>query len=129
MEIRKPEADDILPTRRLTRKWRTMIPVLTFHVINLPPVSILKEHRSSSAFDNSEVIENKENIIKTLGDYKISIKQISATVGPTVTLYEIIRKGVSSWHASNPSKMILPLTFPQWASGSLPPFREGVQWV
>ncbi|MGB8490846.1 MAG: DNA translocase FtsK, partial [Bacteroidales bacterium] len=36
------------------------------------------------------VFENKENIIKTLGDHKIAIRQISATVGPTVTLYEIV---------------------------------------
>jgi S-DNA-T family DNA segregation ATPase FtsK/SpoIIIE len=55
-----------------------------------PPVSILKEYKTSSSFDNMEVIENKENIIKTLGDHKIPIRQISATVGPTVTLYEVV---------------------------------------
>ena len=90
MEIRKPEADDILPDEEVDSKMANYDPRLDLSRYKFPPVSILKEHRSSSAFDNSEVIENKENIIKTLGDYKISIKQISATVGPTVTLYEII---------------------------------------
>ncbi len=65
-------------------------PRLDLSRYKFPPVSILKEHKSESAFDNSEVFENKENIIKTLGDHKISIKSISATVGPTVTLYEIV---------------------------------------
>ena len=33
---------------------------------------------------------NKEIILKTLADHKITIRQISATVGPTVTLYEVV---------------------------------------
>jgi len=65
-------------------------PKLDLSRYKFPPVSILREHKSESAFDNNEVFENKENIIKTLGDHKISIKSISATVGPTVTLYEIV---------------------------------------
>jgi S-DNA-T family DNA segregation ATPase FtsK/SpoIIIE len=65
-------------------------PRLDLSKYKFPPVSILKEHRITSSFDNAEVIENKENIIKTLGDHKIPIKHISATVGPTVTLYEIV---------------------------------------
>ena len=37
-----------------------------------------------------EVVENKENIINALADHKINIRSITATVGPTVTLYEIV---------------------------------------
>jgi DNA segregation ATPase FtsK/SpoIIIE, S-DNA-T family len=90
IEIRKPEAVDILSDEEVDSKMENYDPRLDLSRYKFPPVSILKEHKSSSAFDNNEVIENKENIIKTLGDYKISIRQISATVGPTVTLYEII---------------------------------------
>ncbi len=39
---------------------------------------------------NQELHENKNNIVKTLDNFKIKIKKITATVGPTVTLYEII---------------------------------------
>lgn len=39
---------------------------------------------------NKELHENKNNIVRTLDNFKIKIKKISATIGPTVTLYEII---------------------------------------
>ena len=39
---------------------------------------------------NKELHENKTNIVRTLDNFKIKIKKISATIGPTVTLYEII---------------------------------------
>ncbi len=38
---------------------------------------------------------NKDRILKTLGDYGIEIEKIKATVGPTVTLYEIVPAGRS----------------------------------
>ncbi|HOS71531.1 MAG TPA: DNA translocase FtsK [Bacteroidales bacterium] len=90
MRITKTEVRDLVPEEELERIMKNYDPRLDLSNYRFPPVSILKDHRSGSAFDNNEVIENKENIIKTLGDYKISIKHISATVGPTVTLYEII---------------------------------------
>ena len=90
MAISKPEVEDLLPDEEVEIIMENYDPRLDLSHYKFPPVSILKEHKSTSAFDNNEVIENKENIIKTLGDYKISIKHISATVGPTVTLYEII---------------------------------------
>ncbi|MBG0861226.1 MAG: DNA translocase FtsK 4TM domain-containing protein [Bacteroidales bacterium] len=90
INITKPDAEDILSDEEVEEIMENYDPRLDLSRYKLPPVSILREHKSENVFDNSEVIENKENIIKTLGDYKISIKQISATVGPTVTLYEII---------------------------------------
>ncbi|MCM1337493.1 MAG: DNA translocase FtsK [Candidatus Amulumruptor caecigallinarius] len=44
----------------------------------------------TNSVDQVEQDENKERIIKTLGDYGIAIQSINATVGPTVTLYEIV---------------------------------------
>lgn len=90
LNITRPEAVDTLPDHVVDQIMGDYDPRLDLSRYKFPPVSILKEHKSESAFDNNEVFENKENIIKTLGDHKISIKSISATVGPTVTLYEIV---------------------------------------
>jgi DNA segregation ATPase FtsK/SpoIIIE, S-DNA-T family len=90
INISKPDTTDTLSEEEVLKIMGNYDPRLDLSHYKFPPVSILKEHKSTNAFDNSEVFENKENIIKTLGDHKISIKHISATVGPTVTLYEIV---------------------------------------
>jgi DNA segregation ATPase FtsK/SpoIIIE, S-DNA-T family len=90
INITRPDTEDILSDQEVQKIMEDYDPRLDLSRYKFPPVSILKEHKSESAFDNTEVFENKENIIKTLGDHKISIKSISATVGPTVTLYEIV---------------------------------------
>ncbi|HUX97793.1 MAG TPA: DNA translocase FtsK 4TM domain-containing protein [Bacteroidales bacterium] len=90
INISKPAADDILSDKEVERIMENYDPRLDLSRYKFPPVSILREHKSETSFDNSEVFENKENIIKTLGDHKISIKSISATIGPTITLYEIV---------------------------------------
>jgi S-DNA-T family DNA segregation ATPase FtsK/SpoIIIE len=90
INISRPDMGDTLSDQEVQRIMENYDPRLDLSRYKFPPVSILKEHKSETAFDNNEVFENKENIIKTLGDHKISIKSISATVGPTVTLYEIV---------------------------------------
>ena len=90
INITKPDAGDVLSEEEVERRMGTYDPRLDLSHYKFPPISILKEHRSEQPFDEKEVFENKENIIKTLGDHKIEIKSISATVGPTVTLYEIV---------------------------------------
>ena len=56
-----------------------------------PPLDLLVERSAKSAsVDLQEQEENQERITKTLNDYGIPISKIKATVGPTVTLYEII---------------------------------------
>ncbi len=90
MKITKPDAGETLDPHEVERIMENYDPRLDLSHYKFPPVTILKEHKSASVFDNKEVFENKENIIKTLGDHKIAIKSISATIGPTVTLYEIV---------------------------------------
>jgi DNA segregation ATPase FtsK/SpoIIIE, S-DNA-T family len=90
LEITKAEAEDMMSEQEVQKIMENYDPRLDLSRYKFPPVSILKDHKGSSSFDNAEVIENKENIIKTLGDHKIPIRHISATVGPTVTLYEIV---------------------------------------
>lgn len=57
-----------------------------------PPLELLEDHGSGRGreVDRQELEDNKNKIVKTLGDYGISIEHIKATVGPTVTLYEIV---------------------------------------
>lgn len=56
-----------------------------------PSIDLLAERNSRTiSVDQQEQEENKDRITKTLKDYGIEISQIKATVGPTVTLYEII---------------------------------------
>lgn len=55
-----------------------------------PEITLLDDHKSNTEVTNEELIANKEKIVKTLEDFKISITSIKATIGPTVTLYEIV---------------------------------------
>lgn len=54
-----------------------------------PKIEFLREGVEKISVDTSEQLENKEKIRKTLLDFGIPIVSIEATVGPTVTLYEI----------------------------------------
>lgn len=57
----------------------------------LPTLDLLDEHGSGSIQINQQELEdNKNKIVETLNNYKIDIQKIKATIGPTVTLYEII---------------------------------------
>ena len=55
-----------------------------------PGFELLKAYDSSVSVDMDEQNENKEKIRQTLSDYGIEIQSISATVGPTITLFEIV---------------------------------------
>jgi len=57
-----------------------------------PNLDLLEDHGSSNeiSMTREELEDNKNKIVKTLRDYAIEIKTIKATIGPTVTLYEII---------------------------------------
>jgi S-DNA-T family DNA segregation ATPase FtsK/SpoIIIE len=56
-----------------------------------PSLELLDNHNTEKVVqDAAELDRNKDQIISTLKNYDISIQKISATVGPTVTLYEIV---------------------------------------
>ncbi|MFO8000286.1 MAG: DNA translocase FtsK [Marinilabilia sp.] len=66
-------------------------PTLDLSSYTLPTFDLLDDHSEDSGqVGEEELISNKNRIIKTLEDYKIQIKSIKATVGPTITLYEIV---------------------------------------
>src|SRR6056297_442764 len=58
---------------------------------NNPPLDLLQQHDDGNiSIDKEELEHKKKQIIKTLYNYKIEITKIRATIGPTVTLYEIV---------------------------------------
>jgi len=66
-------------------------PTLELSSYQRPPIEILEEYKNqASPVSNDELIENKNKIVETLANYKIQIDKIKATIGPTVTLYEIV---------------------------------------
>ena len=66
-------------------------PALDLRDYKFPTIELLETHGSEKIVqDPAELEANKNQIINTLKNYDISIQKISATVGPTVTLYEIV---------------------------------------
>lgn len=66
-------------------------PTLELSNYKFPTLDLLKEYGSGGITINQEELEeNKNKIVDTLKNYKIDIAQIKATVGPSVTLYEIV---------------------------------------
>jgi DNA segregation ATPase FtsK/SpoIIIE, S-DNA-T family len=66
-------------------------PILDLKDYTKPGLDLLEAHGSEKIVQDAEELEaNKNQIINTLKNYDISIQKIFATVGPTVTLYEII---------------------------------------
>ena len=66
-------------------------PTLDLSSYQLPPIDLLEPHHAGNEpVTDEELNSNKDKIVNTLIDYKIEIKSIKATVGPTVTLYEIV---------------------------------------
>jgi DNA segregation ATPase FtsK/SpoIIIE, S-DNA-T family len=66
-------------------------PTLDLRDYKYPTLGLLETHGSEKIIQDSNELENNKNqIIATLRNYSIEIQKISATVGPTVTLYEIV---------------------------------------
>lgn len=76
---------------KLVEDFGEFDPTLELSNYQFPSIDLLKDYGSSGITINQEELEeNKNRIVRTLRDYKIEIAQIKATVGPTVTLYEIV---------------------------------------
>lgn len=67
-------------------------PTLDLASYQFPTIDLLENYGGTKdiTINKEELNANKDRIIKTLGDYGIEIEKIKATVGPTVTLYEIV---------------------------------------
>ena len=66
-------------------------PKLDLSKFKFPDLNLLKQYNSGQiTIDKQELEENKNKIVETLNNYNISISNIKATIGPIVTLYEIV---------------------------------------
>ena len=76
---------------RLVQDFGEFDPTLELSNYQFPPIDLLKEYSTGGiTINQAELEENKNKIVDTLKNYSIGISQIKATVGPTVTLYEIV---------------------------------------
>lgn len=77
----------------LVEKFGKYDPHLDLSTYKYPHLDLLKDYGTGKITIDSEELEaNKDKIVDTLANYNIEIEKIKATVGPTVTLYEIIPK-------------------------------------
>ncbi len=84
-------------------------PTLELPGYKFPNLDLLDDHKAGNAeVSNEELISNKNKIVETLRQYKIEITKIRATIGPTITLYEIVPAPASGLSRSRTWKMILP---------------------
>ena len=85
----KSEIDNL--SDKLVDDFGQFDPKLELSKFQFPKLNILKQYDSEKiTIDKDELEENKDNIVNTLANYNIKIANIKATIGPTVTLYEII---------------------------------------
>ncbi|MFN8393504.1 MAG: DNA translocase FtsK [Bacteroidia bacterium] len=72
--------------------WAEYDPTLELSTYQYPTIDLLEQRDGSSSreVNRAELEDNKNKIVQTLQHYKIDITSIKATIGPTVTLYEIV---------------------------------------
>lgn len=75
---------------KLVENFGEFDPTLELSNYKFPTLDLLKEYPSGITINQEELEENKNKIVETLRNYKIDIAQIKATIGPSVTLYEIV---------------------------------------
>ena len=96
IEIKENKEEEILDedliAKNLVKKYGEYDHTLELKNFQPPSVELLKDYDNGGVItiNQEELEENKEKIIDTLGNYKIGIAEIKATIGPTVTLYEIV---------------------------------------
>lgn len=88
-EEEEAETDNL--ANKLVEDFGQFDPTLELSKYQFPSLDLLKKYESEGITINQEELEeNKNRIVETLNNYKIGISSIKATIGPTVTLYEIV---------------------------------------
>ncbi|MGB4842964.1 MAG: DNA translocase FtsK 4TM domain-containing protein [Ferruginibacter sp.] len=92
LEIKSvPEKEEEAVAAVKTAATKPYDPVLDLRDYKYPTLDLLENHGTDKIVQDADELENNKNqIINTLKNYDIQIQKIYATVGPTVTLYEII---------------------------------------
>ena len=95
MEIEQVKEETVVVENlsdRLVKDFGEFDPTLELSNYKFPTIELLKDYTAGQGItiNQEELEENKNRIVETLNNYKIGIASIKATVGPTVTLYEIV---------------------------------------
>ena len=95
MEIEQVEEEETVEgniSNKLVEDFGEFDPTLELSNYKFPTIDLLKDYTGGQGItiNQEELEENKNRIVDTLSNYKIGISNIKATVGPTVTLYEIV---------------------------------------
>ncbi len=91
IEIKEDEVLDDSDVDDKVKEFGEYDPKLDLANYQIPTIDLLNDYGGHTLSINKEELEkNKDRIVEVLGHYKIEISKIKATVGPTVTLYEIV---------------------------------------
>ena len=92
LSVNETEEDEVVQkAKKLVADFGEFDPTLELKNFRSPTESLLKTYpHEGITINEQELEENKERIVDTLKNYQIGIADIKATIGPTVTLYEIV---------------------------------------
>jgi len=94
LEVTETNDEETLSETEIEKKLKELgdfDPTLELSQFKMPGMDLLNDYgKNKIEIDKDELENNKNRIVETLGHYKIGIASISATVGPTITLYEIV---------------------------------------
>ena len=89
--IEEPKSETDQLAEELVEEKGAYDPTLDLSSYKFPPLELLNEYEQGKVqVTQEELNQNKDKISSTLNNFKIGIQSIKATIGPTVTLYEIV---------------------------------------
>jgi S-DNA-T family DNA segregation ATPase FtsK/SpoIIIE len=89
--VEAPKSDTDQAADKLVAEHGVYDPTMDLSKYKFPPLDLLDEYDSGKVqVTQEELTQNKDKILETLTNFKIGISSIKATIGPTVTLYEIV---------------------------------------
>ena len=89
--VDEPKSDTEQLAEKLVEESGVYDPTLDLSNYRFPPLELLNEYEVGKVqVTQEELNANKDKIVATLTNFKIGISSIKATIGPTVTLYEIV---------------------------------------
>ncbi|MFZ5971471.1 MAG: DNA translocase FtsK 4TM domain-containing protein [Bacteroidota bacterium] len=89
--VEEPKTETEVLSEQLVEQQGLYDPTMDLSSFQFPPLELLNEYDTGKVqVTQEELNQNKDKIIATLVNFKIGIQSIKATIGPTVTLYEIV---------------------------------------
>ena len=90
-EEEEGDLDDDDVNQKVLKDYGLYDPTLDLDNYQYPPVNLLSDYSNAGGKVTEEELEaNKNKIVETMRNFQIGIASIKATIGPTVTLYEIV---------------------------------------